>query len=60
MCPKRFIKRANLHNPVLEQLHGDNSYEHGHLFSPGHSFTATVVVSDVNTAQLKSSTYFMQ
>lgn len=53
MCPERFTECANLHNPVLEQLHSDDSYGHSHLFSPGHSFTATIVVSDLNAAGIK-------
>lgn len=48
------VIHTNLHNPVLQQLHWDVSYEHSHLFSPGHSFTSTVIVSSMNTVQTKS------
>lgn len=51
---------TNLHNPVLEELHRDVSYKHSHLLGPGHSFTATVVVGDVDAARTQSGVILWQ
>lgn len=45
------ILHTNLHNPILEKLHRDISYKHGHFFGPGHSFASTIIISSVNTAK---------